>query len=121
MCSGPCRAPPPRRQRRYRRDLRDYNICSVDPPGCTDIDDALHVRPLDNGNYEIGVHIADVSHFLRPGTALDVEASKRGTTVYLANRRSACGRRRRWTEGWVLWSAEKVDVEDGDRRREDQR
>lgn len=38
-----------------RRDLRHLNICSIDPPGCTDIDDALHVRPLDNGNYEVGV------------------------------------------------------------------
>lgn len=55
--------------------------------GCTDIDDALHVRPLPNGNYEVGVHIADVSHFVRPGSALDKEAAKRGTTVYLSNRR----------------------------------
>ncbi|EGD81793.1 mitotic control protein dis3 [Salpingoeca rosetta] len=70
-----------------RRDLRHLNICSVDPPGCTDIDDALHARELDNGNYEIGVHIADVTYFVRPGSALDKEAAKRGTTVYLADRR----------------------------------
>eukprot|EP00042_Codosiga_hollandica_P046300 m.485558 g.485558 ORF g.485558 m.485558 type:complete len:1099 (+) comp57208_c0_seq10:182-3478(+) len=70
-----------------RRDIRHYTVCSVDPPGCTDIDDALHVRELPNGNYEVGVHIADVSHFIRPGTALDLEAAKRGTTVYLANKR----------------------------------
>ena len=48
-----------------REDLRDYDIASVDPPGCTDIDDALHSRKLDNGNYEVGVHIADVSHFIK--------------------------------------------------------
>lgn len=70
-----------------RLDLRDLFVCSVDPPGCTDIDDALHFRELDNGNVEVGVHIADVSHFIRPKTALDEEASNRGTTVYLADKR----------------------------------
>ncbi|CAL1288476.1 unnamed protein product [Larinioides sclopetarius] len=70
-----------------RRDLRHIAICSVDPPGCTDIDDALHCRLLDNGNYEVGVHIADVSHFIRPGTAIDHEAAMRGTTVYLVDKR----------------------------------
>ena len=70
-----------------RRDLRHLHICSVDPPGCTDIDDALHCRSLENGNYEVGVHIADVTHFVRPGTALDKEAANRGTTVYLSDRR----------------------------------
>jgi exoribonuclease II len=45
-------------------------ICSVDPPGCTDIDDALHCKTLENGNFEVGVHIADVSHFIRPGINL---------------------------------------------------
>lgn len=70
-----------------RVDLRDLDICSVDPPGCTDIDDALHCREIDDGKLEIGVHIADVSHFIRPGTALDLEAASRATTVYLvANR-----------------------------------
>lgn len=62
-------------------------ICSIDPPGCTDIDDALHLRVLENGNYEVGVHIADVTHFVRAGTAMDDEAAKRCTTVYLSNRR----------------------------------
>uniref|UniRef100_A0A1A9ZGB3 RNB domain-containing protein n=1 Tax=Glossina pallidipes TaxID=7398 RepID=A0A1A9ZGB3_GLOPL len=61
-------------------DLRDINICSVDPLGCTDIDDALHCRELLNVNLEVGVHIADFSHFIRPGTALDNEAASRGTT-----------------------------------------
>ena len=70
-----------------RKDLRNLPICSVDPPGCTDIDDALHFRELDNGNCEVGVHIADVSYFIRPGTALDEEAANRGTTVYLADKR----------------------------------
>ena len=50
-----------------RVDLRKLFVCSVDPPGCKDIDDALHVRQLPNGNYELGVHIADVTHFVKPG------------------------------------------------------
>ncbi|XP_046644845.1 exosome complex exonuclease RRP44-like [Daphnia pulicaria] len=70
-----------------REDLRHLDICSVDPPGCTDIDDALHFRELSPNLYEIGVHIADVSHFVRPDTALDKEAANRGTTVYLVDRR----------------------------------
>ncbi|XP_076839145.1 exosome complex exonuclease RRP44 [Brachyhypopomus gauderio] len=70
-----------------RADLRHLCVCSVDPPGCTDIDDALHCRDLDNGNLEVGVHIADVSHFIRPGNALDQEAANRGTTVYLCGKR----------------------------------
>jgi exosome complex exonuclease DIS3/RRP44 len=59
----------------------------VDPPGCTDIDDTLHCREIDGGIFEVGVHIADVSHYVRPRNALDEEAAKRGTTVYLADRR----------------------------------
>ena len=70
-----------------RQDLRHLPICSVDPPGCTDIDDALHFLELKNGNCQVGVHIADVSHFIRPNTALDEEAANRGTTVYLADKR----------------------------------
>ncbi|PWY95075.1 RNB-domain-containing protein [Aspergillus sclerotioniger CBS 115572] len=70
-----------------RRDLRDLLICSIDPPGCQDIDDALHARPLPNGNFEVGVHIADVSHFVKPNNAMDLEASLRGTTVYLVDKR----------------------------------
>ncbi|KAL8570447.1 exosome catalytic subunit dis3 [Nucella lapillus] len=72
---------------RQRTNLRHLDICSVDPPGCTDIDDALHCRRLDNGNLEVGVHIADVSHFIRPNTAIDKEAASRGTTVYLCDQR----------------------------------
>ncbi|KAI2668439.1 Exosome complex exonuclease RRP44 [Labeo rohita] len=72
---------------KVRADLRHICVCSVDPPGCTDIDDALHCRELGNGNLEVGVHIADVSHFIRPGNALDQEAASRGTTVYLCGKR----------------------------------
>ncbi|VEU21265.1 DEKNAAC102143 [Brettanomyces naardenensis] len=70
-----------------REDLRDRLICSIDPPGCVDIDDALHAQKLPNGNYEVGVHIADVTHFVKPGTALDQEGASRGTTVYLVDKR----------------------------------
>ncbi|XP_066157752.1 exosome complex exonuclease RRP44 [Euwallacea fornicatus] len=70
-----------------REDLRDIDICSVDPPGCTDIDDALHCRLIEEGKFEVGVHIADVSHFVRPGTAIDLEAASRATTVYLVGKR----------------------------------
>uniref|UniRef100_A0ABM5FZK3 Exosome complex exonuclease RRP44 isoform X1 n=1 Tax=Pogona vitticeps TaxID=103695 RepID=A0ABM5FZK3_9SAUR len=72
---------------KFREDLRHLCVCSVDPPGCTDIDDALHCRELENGNLEVGVHIADVSHFIRPGNALDQESAQRGTTVYLCEKR----------------------------------
>eukprot|EP01135_Chromosphaera_perkinsii_P003219 Nk52_evm26s238 gene=Nk52_evmTU26s238 len=70
-----------------RRDLRDIAVCSVDPPGCTDIDDALHCIPLPNGNFQVGVHIADVTHFVKPNTHVDLEAANRGTTVYLTDKR----------------------------------
>ncbi|KAL1838003.1 hypothetical protein VTJ49DRAFT_3151 [Mycothermus thermophilus] len=72
---------------RGREDLRHLLICSIDPVGCQDIDDALHSRPLPNGNFEVGVHIADVSHFVKPNTAMDAEASIRGTTVYMVDKR----------------------------------
>ncbi|KAK3301112.1 uncharacterized protein B0H64DRAFT_334754 [Chaetomium fimeti] len=70
-----------------REDLRGLLICSIDPVGCQDIDDALHSRPLPNGNTEVGVHIADVSHFVKPNNAMDAEASIRGTTVYMVDKR----------------------------------
>ncbi|KAK3336011.1 hypothetical protein B0T19DRAFT_25576 [Cercophora scortea] len=72
---------------RDREDLRDLLICSIDPIGCQDIDDALHSRPLANGNIEVGVHIADVSHFVKPNNAMDAEASIRATSVYLVDKR----------------------------------
>ncbi|ESW09622.1 hypothetical protein PHAVU_009G142600 [Phaseolus vulgaris] len=70
-----------------RQDLRHLLVFSVDPPGCKDIDDALHCHALPNGNFEVGVHIADVTNFVHPGTPLDDEASQRGTSVYLVERR----------------------------------
>jgi exosome complex exonuclease DIS3/RRP44 len=59
------------------------DCCSIDPPGCTDIDDALSLHRLPNGNYELGVHIADVSYFVRSGSVVDLEARSRGTSVYM--------------------------------------
>ncbi|XP_042494927.1 exosome complex exonuclease RRP44 homolog A [Macadamia integrifolia] len=70
-----------------RQDLRNLRAFSVDPPGCKDIDDALHCTALPTGNFEVGVHIADVTNFVLPGTPLDDEASQRGTSVYLVERR----------------------------------
>lgn len=60
----------------------------MDPPGCKDIDDALHCRILENGNYEVGVHIADVTHFVKANTEIDKEAARRCTTVYMVERRT---------------------------------
>ena len=70
-----------------RKDLRHLPILSIDPPGCKDIDDALHCIPLPNGNYQIGVHIADVTHYVKPNTPIDIEASNRSTSTYLVNKR----------------------------------
>ncbi|XP_021907868.1 exosome complex exonuclease RRP44 homolog A [Carica papaya] len=70
-----------------RLDLRHLRVFSVDPPGCKDIDDALHCTALPNENFEVGVHIADVTNFIHPGTPLDYEATQRGTSVYLVDRR----------------------------------
>ncbi|XP_060081062.1 DIS3-like exonuclease 1 [Ylistrum balloti] len=71
-----------------RRDLRNTHLVfSIDPKGCEDVDDTLSVRTLDNGNLELGVHIADVTHFVKPGTLTDQEGKSRSTTVYLADRR----------------------------------
>ena len=70
-----------------RWDLRDTVVCSVDPPGCTDIDDALHFKRISDNEVEIGVHIADVTAFVAHDSALDKEAAERGCTVYLVDRR----------------------------------
>ncbi|WP_460634379.1 ribonuclease R [Larkinella harenae] len=69
-----------------RRDMRGVTTFTIDPEDAKDFDDALSVQMLDNGNYEIGVHIADVTHYIQPGTALEDEAYKRGTSVYLVDR-----------------------------------
>ena len=71
-----------------RWDLRHLNVCSVDPPGCKDIDDTLHCLTLPNGNYQVGVHIADVTHFVRANSEIDKEAARRCTTVYMVDRRT---------------------------------
>ncbi|CCW60883.1 unnamed protein product [Phytomonas sp. EM1] len=70
-----------------RLDLRDLDIVSIDPLGCRDIDDALHCRVVNQNHWEVGVHIADVTHFVGEQTAIDKEAAKRSTSVYLVDRR----------------------------------
>lgn len=77
----------PEEELKRREDLRSLTVCSVDPPGCTDIDDALHYRELGNDVCEVGVHIADVSYFVKSDTPMDHEAANRGTTVYLTDKR----------------------------------
>lgn len=69
-----------------RRDMRKVLTFTIDPRDAKDFDDALSFEKLDNGNYEIGVHIADVSYYLEPGTILDEEAYNRATSVYLVDR-----------------------------------
>lgn len=69
-----------------RRDMRDVLTFTIDPKDAKDFDDALSFRKLENGNYEIGIHIADVSHYLQPDTVLDDEAYERATSVYLVDR-----------------------------------
>lgn len=69
-----------------RRDMRKVLTFTIDPKDAKDFDDALSLQKLENGNWEVGVHIADVSHYVRPGTILDDEAYKRATSVYLVDR-----------------------------------
>lgn len=69
-----------------RRDFREIPTFTIDPFDAKDFDDALSYQQLDNGNYEIGVHIADVSHYVTPGTIIDNEAINRATSVYLVDR-----------------------------------
>ncbi len=69
-----------------RRDFRDTFTCTIDPLDAKDFDDALSIKTLPNGDFEVGVHIADVSHYVRPGSALDREARKRATSIYLVDR-----------------------------------
>ena len=69
-----------------RKDLRDEIIFTIDGDDTKDIDDAISIKKLENGNYELGVHIADVSYYVKPGTKLYEDAYERGTSVYLVDR-----------------------------------
>ena len=69
-----------------RRDMRDVTTFTIDPKDAKDFDDALSIRRLSNGNWEVGVHIADVSYYVKPGSIIDKEAESRGTSVYLVDR-----------------------------------
>jgi ribonuclease R/exosome complex exonuclease DIS3/RRP44 len=69
-----------------RRDMRKTLTFTIDPKDAKDFDDALSFEKLENGNYEIGIHIADVSHYVKPGSILDDEAYERATSVYLVDR-----------------------------------
>ncbi len=68
-----------------RLDLRDELICTIDPEDARDFDDAVSLKRISEDQFELGVHIADVSHYVREGSALDTEAYRRGTSVYLTN------------------------------------
>ncbi len=68
-----------------RLDLRANTIFTIDGDDAKDFDDAISIEPLDGGGYQVGVHIADVAHYVRPGTALDAEALTRATSVYVAD------------------------------------
>lgn len=75
-----------REEIKKRRDFRDISTFTIDPEDAKDFDDALSFRRLDNGHYEIGVHIADVTHYVQPNSALEREAYDRATSVYLVDR-----------------------------------
>jgi ribonuclease R len=74
---------PGARERAGREDLRDRLVFTIDPQDARDHDDALSIRPRDDGGAEVGIHIADVSHYVKPGSAIECEAFERGTSTYL--------------------------------------
>lgn len=76
----------PHSEIKSRRDFRGITTFTIDPADAKDFDDALSLQKLDNGNWEVGVHIADVSYYVKPGTILDEEAYSRATSVYLVDR-----------------------------------
>ena len=76
----------PESEIKHRRDFRDIITFTIDPEDAKDFDDALSIRKLDNGNWEVGVHIADVSYYVTPGSLIDGEAYDRGTSIYLVDR-----------------------------------
>lgn len=76
----------PEHELKVRKDLREERIFTIDPETAKDLDDALSVKTNEDGTYDIGVHIADVSFFVKPNTALDRDARKRATSVYLTQR-----------------------------------
>jgi ribonuclease R len=75
-----------RQEIKNRRDFRDITTFTIDPEDAKDFDDALSFRKLENGRYEVGVHIADVTHYVKPNSALEKEAYHRATSVYLVDR-----------------------------------
>jgi ribonuclease R len=75
-----------REEAKTRKDFRGITTMTIDPPDAKDFDDALSIKNLPNGNFEIGIHIADVSHYVKPGDAIDKEAQKRATSIYLVDR-----------------------------------
>ena len=77
---------PTKKEIASRRDFRDITTFTIDPADAKDFDDALSFRELPNGHIEVGVHIADVSYYVKPGSAIDREAYERGTSVYLVDR-----------------------------------
>jgi protein SSD1 len=69
-----------------RRDFREEKTFTIDPNGTKELDDAIHFKKLDDGKFEVGIHVADVAHFIKANSLVDREAKKRGTAVYLMNR-----------------------------------
>ncbi|KAL0949499.1 hypothetical protein HGRIS_009553 [Hohenbuehelia grisea] len=76
----------PEREIELRKDLRGERIFTIDPETAKDLDDALSVKPNEDGTYDVGIHIADVSYFVKPNTPLDRDARKKATSVYLVQR-----------------------------------
>lgn len=76
----------PQEEIRNREDFRDATTFTIDPKDAKDFDDALSIRRLENGTWEIGVHIADVTYYVKPNTVIEKEAEKRATSVYLVDR-----------------------------------